>query len=348
MGNLDVSSINNYLIHTLYSKDNLNSRLSVGFRGNPNVGTVVLQEMLEGASWFNFLQTQIGKDDRVFIISSIFGGTGASGYPLLERKIRSSKENEILSKVLMGAVTVLPYYGLSDPKKSNSKIDSSNFKTKAKAALSYYETTVKSDLLYYVGETEMKTIHDNNEQKQEDTTNFVELVAATALFHFLQQPRPQQTQYYTRAIEENVDNLDLSTAGSGYAPMVKNMADMYVLKSLLEILTKENKFPLKKTRGFDDSFYKGSLSQIREFLEEYGQWYTELSQKKRKFTPIEKNIIPTNMSNIIKNSVELGAPNDSYYLLEMIKESKNETPNKVRNFMEYAYKAINHYTQKIK
>lgn len=94
MGNLDVSSINNYLIHTLYSKDNLNSRLSVGFRGNPNVGTVVLQEMLEGASWFNFLKTQIGKDDRVFIISSIFGGTGASGYPLLERKIRSSKENE--------------------------------------------------------------------------------------------------------------------------------------------------------------------------------------------------------------------------------------------------------------
>ena len=344
MGNLDVSSINNYLIHTLYSKDNLNSR----FRGNPNVGTVVLQEMLEGASWFNFLKTQIGKDDRVFIISSIFGGTGASGYPLLERKIRSSKENEILSKVLMGAVTVLPYYGLSDPKKSNSKIDSSNFKTKAKAALSYYETTVKSDLLYYVGETEMKTIHDNNEQKQEDTTNFVELIAATALFHFLQQPRPQQTQYLTRAIEENVDNLDLSTAGSGYAPMVKNMADMYILKSLLEILTRENKFPLKKTRGFDESFYKGSLSQIREFLEEYGQWYAELSQKKRKFAPIEKDIIPTNMSNIIKNSVELGAPNDSYYLLEMIKESKNETPNKVRNFMEYAYKAINHYTQKIK
>lgn len=194
----------------------------------------------------------------------------------------------------------------------------------------------------------MKTIHENNEQKQEDTTNFVELVAATALFHFLQQPRPQQTQYLTRAIEENVDDLDLSTAGSGYAPMVKNMADMYILKSLLEILTKEKKFPLKKTRGFDDSFYKGSLSQIREFLEEYGQWYAELSQKKRKFAPIEKDIIPTNMSNIIKNSVELGAPNDSYFLLEMIKESKNETPNKVRNFMEYAYKAINHYTQKIK
>ena len=248
----------------------------------------------------------------------------------------------------MGAVTVLPYYGLSDPKQSNSKIDSSNFKTKAKAALTYYETTVKSDLLYYVGETELKTIHDNNEQKQEDTANFVELVAATALFDFLQRPRPQQTQYLTRAIEENVDNLDLGTAGSGYAPMVKCMADMCILKKLVEILIKEDKFPLKKTRGFDESFYKGSLSQIREFLEEYGQWYAELSLKKRKFAPVEKEIIPENMANIIKNSVELEAPNDSYYLLEMIKASKVKTSNKVRNFMEYAYKAIDRYTQKIK
>ena len=153
IGNLNATSINNYLIRTLYSTDNLNSKLSVGFRGNPNIGTVVLQEMFEGASWFDSLKRQCGAEDRVFIISSIFGGTGASGYPLLERKIRSTKDSATLSDVFMGAVTVLPYYGLKDPKKNNSKIDSGNFFTKAKAALTYYENTVKSDLLYYVGET---------------------------------------------------------------------------------------------------------------------------------------------------------------------------------------------------
>lgn len=71
VGNLDTKSINNFLIQTLYSKENLNNHLSVGFRGNPNVGTVVLQEMLEGASWYNAFKTHCGEEDRVFIISSI-------------------------------------------------------------------------------------------------------------------------------------------------------------------------------------------------------------------------------------------------------------------------------------
>lgn len=101
----------------------------------------------------------------------------------------------------MGAVTVLPYYGLTDPKKNKSKIDSANFMTKAKAALTYYERTVKSDLLYYVGETTLQAFHENNEKTQPDEANFTELVAATALFDFLQRSRPQQRQYLTRAIE---------------------------------------------------------------------------------------------------------------------------------------------------
>lgn len=348
LGNLSTSSINNYLIKTLYSEENLNNKLSVGFRGNPNVGTVVLQEMLEGASWFNTFKTQCGKDDSVFIISSIFGGTGASGYPLLERKIRSTKDSDIVSKVFMGAVTVLPYYGLSDPKKSNSKIDSANFMTKAKAALAYYENTVKSDLLYYVGETELKTVHENNEQKQEDTANFTELVAATALFDFLQRDKPKQTQYLTRAIQEDTDVLDLSTAGTGYASLVKCMADFSIFKKLVEVLKNEKYFPLKKDRGFNDNFYQGSLAKINDFLEEYGQWYAELTQKKRAFAPIAE-INPSMMQTIVKNSIPLDAKDDSYYLLQMIKEAhKKSSSNGVRDFVEYAYKAIDYYTKNIK
>lgn len=348
LGNLSTSSINNYLVKTLYSADNLNNKLSVGFRGNPNVGTVVLQNMLEGASWFNTFKSQCDKDDRVFIISSIFGGTGASGYPLLERKIRSTVESEVVSKVFMGAVTVLPYYGLNDPKKSNSKIDSANFMTKAKAALAYYENTVKSDLLYYVGETELKAMHENNEQKQEDTANFTELVAATALFDFLQRDKPKQTQYLTRAIQENTDVLDLSTAGTGYTSLVKCMADFTIFKKLIEVLKNEDHYPLKKDRGFDDNFYQGSLAKITDFLEEYGQWCTELAQKKRAFAPIVE-INPAKMQGIIKNGIELDAKDDSYYLLQMIKESHKKQPtNSLRDFVEYAYKAINYYTQKIK
>lgn len=93
LANLAANDINNYLIETMFSTKNLDNPLSVGFKGNPNVGTVVLGDMIEHADWFNAFKLHCEKDDRVFIISSIFGGTGASGYPLLEKKIRLA-ENE--------------------------------------------------------------------------------------------------------------------------------------------------------------------------------------------------------------------------------------------------------------
>ena len=46
------NDVNKYLIQTLYSQKNLDNKLSVGFKGNPNVGTVVLGDMIEGANWF--------------------------------------------------------------------------------------------------------------------------------------------------------------------------------------------------------------------------------------------------------------------------------------------------------
>ena len=346
VGNLRATSINNYLIQTLYSTENLNSKLSVGFRGNPNVGTVVLQEMLTGASWSDGLKSHCGPEDRVFIISSIFGGTGASGYPLLERKIRSTMDSDNLRDVFMGAVTVLPYYGLTDPKKNNSQIDSGNFMTKAKAALTYYENTVKSDLLYYVGETTLQVYHENNENTQPDDANFVELVAATALFDFLQRSKPKERQYLTRAIENDVSPLSLSSAGKGYATLVKCLADFRILKMLLDVLPKEKYFPLRVRRGFNDEFYNGDLSKVNIFANNFEQWYGELSSTKRAFAPISE-IKPSQMSDIIKESIELKAKDDSYYLLEMIKNSKIDSGNKVKNFLDYAHIAIDTYTKTI-
>ena len=52
VSNLGTRDINNYLVETLFSTKNLNNPLSVGFKGNPNVGTVVLGDMIEGADWF--------------------------------------------------------------------------------------------------------------------------------------------------------------------------------------------------------------------------------------------------------------------------------------------------------
>ena len=350
LANLGADDLNNYLVETMFSTKNLDNPLSVGFKGNPNVGTVVLGEMIEGADWFRAFKQHCEKNDRVFIISSIFGGTGASGYPLLEKKIRLAENEPAVKNALMGAVTVLPYYGLKDPATTGSDIDSANFYTKTKAALAYYEGTVKSDYLYYVGEKSLKQIYDNDEKKQDDKANFIELVAASALFDFLKRGKPDNQQYLSRAIESDLESLDLVSLGNGYKDIVKSVADYMLLRNLVNTLPSEKYFPLIKNRGLDGEFYKDSAFQaLKRFTEIYYKWYTELAQNKRAFAPLHYDN-PKQMGGWIK-SIELDAKDDSYYLLKMIQASNQdnskEHSNKFRFFLKFAYDAINNYTSKI-
>lgn len=350
LANLGSDDLNNYLVETMFSTKNLDNPLSVGFKGNPNVGTVVLGEMIEGADWFRAFKQHCEKNDRVFIISSIFGGTGASGYPLLEKKIRLAENEPAVKNALMGAVTVLPYYGLKDPATTGSDIDSANFYTKTKAALAYYEGTVKSDYLYYVGEKSLKQVYDNDEKKQDDKANFIELVAASALFDFLKRGKPNNQQYLSRAIESDLESLDLVSLGNGYKDIVKSVADYMLLRNLVNTLPSEKYFPLIKNRGLDGKFYKDSAFQaLKRFTGIYYKWYTELAQNKRAFAPLHYDN-PKQMGGWIK-SIELDAKDDSYYLLKMIQASNQdhskEHSNKFRFFLKFAYDAINNYTSKI-
>lgn len=351
IGKLANNDVNKYLIQTLYSQANLNNSLSVGFKGNPNVGTVVLNEMIKGADWYDAFLRHCQKEDRVFIISSIFGGTGASGYPLLEKKIRENKSHPNVTEALMGAVTVLPYYSLDDPTTSGSDIDSSNFYTKTKAALSYYENNVKSDYLYYVGEQSLKANYKNNEKEQKDKAHFVELVAATALFDFLCRTRPDRPQAMTRAIRENSDALDLSSLGDGYKDVVKSVTDMMVFNLLLEIIAEEKQFPLSKTRGINADLYQDqSFISLQAFVKQYRNWYTELSENSRGFSPLTKIQKAQKLSNIVKG-VTLKAKDESYYLLKMIeagnRHNKIEHENTLRYLLDFAYTGINNYTKTI-
>lgn len=349
MSKLAADDINNMLVETLFSTKNLDNKLSVGFKGNPNVGTVVLGDWMTRSDWFKSFNG-FEKDDRIFIISSIFGGTGASGFPLLEQKVRNASGNPTVKNAVMGAVTVLPYYSLTDPAGSHSDIDSANFITKAKAALSYYEDKLESDYIYYIGESRLRNGYENDEKKQQDKSNFIELVAATALFHFLRQSKPEKHQYLRRAIADDKDSLDLQSLGDGYKPVVKSVADFMLLCKLTDTLPKEGYFPLKKNRGFDKNFYESEPYQRLQHLTDlFNNWYSELSKNDRAFAPLNLSW-PKNTEGWVKGN-SLDAEDDSYYLLEMIKTSnkynKDQHGNKLRYLLQFAYTAIDHYTKKI-
>lgn len=355
VGSINSEDVNKYLVQTMFSQANLDNDLSVGFKGSPNVGTVVLGEMIKGADWFQAFCNACQSGDRIFIISSIFGGTGASGYPLLEKKVRNSTDHPNVKDAMMGAVSVLPYFSLEDPSTTDSDIDSANFLTKTKSALAYYENSVKSDYLYYVGEQGMKTTYANDEKKQEDKAHFVELVAATALFDFLSKTdKPDKPQALSRAIKEDVDSLSVSSLGDAYNDVVKAVADMMLLSRLVYFLPNESQFPLSKDRGFDSDFYVDkSFVSLRNFLRRFSEWYQELAENKRGFAPLtiaDPNVRNAKISNWIQD-FSLDAKDESYYLLDMIRASNRDKDDthtiKFRRFLDYAYQAIDKYTSKI-
>ena len=76
-----------------------------------------------------------------FIVSSIFGGTGASGFPLLLKNLRHIDPNlhipsaQAIMDSKIGAISVLPYFGLTPGKKTDP--DSDTFMAKTKSALAY-------------------------------------------------------------------------------------------------------------------------------------------------------------------------------------------------------------------
>lgn len=175
------------LLHLLYSNENLDTLMKGGFFGQPNIGSVVYDRLFDEGMINSLIPSpnDIGENDRIVFIGSIFGGTGAAGLPVLVRKIR--KRLGINDKAIIGAVSLLPYFNV----KQGSKIDSNKFNSKTLAALEYYKNIFcdKLNVIHYVGDYLKPTYdyHDSGSEQnyESNPANFVEFIAATAVVDFV-------------------------------------------------------------------------------------------------------------------------------------------------------------------
>ena len=183
-----MSKENQALMKMLFSNANLSSDMNVGFKGNPNIGSVVLNQFTQSTVFKSF-ETNFVQGDRVFIVSSIFGGTGASGFPLLLKTLRTSS-NSALSEAPIGAVSLLPYFNLKVNEESSIKADS--FITKTKAALNYYEKNVTGNNtlndMYYLGDDFSSEGYENCDGGggQQNKAHIIELLAALSIISAIQ------------------------------------------------------------------------------------------------------------------------------------------------------------------
>lgn len=132
---------NQALCSMMFSKDQLDTKMDIGFVGSPNIGSVALNQFKDSEEFKQFSNV-FQKNDRIFVVSSIFGGTGAAGYPIIVKNIRNAGNNIQINNrgdlrdARIGALTVLPYFNIQQDE--NSPISRADFISKTKSALFYY------------------------------------------------------------------------------------------------------------------------------------------------------------------------------------------------------------------
>ena len=297
-----MSRENQAMMEMLFSERNLQSSMDEGFKGNPNVGSVVLNQ-ISGSGEFINLANSFQAGDKIFIISSIFGGTGAAGFPLLLKTLRTNKDipnYSAINKATIGAVTVLPYFRVKQD--NTSEIDSSTFISKAKSALAYYERNIINnadiDALYYLGDNQ-NNAYDNHQGKsdQQNDAHFIELLAASAIVDFTKRGIVARTD--PNFIPGTTLNMEYGAKQAGAALTLDsffNRTKEVIFKPMTQLLLMANAFSqhfsyiksselnANKRLGISEDFYNSTfVDNVKEFLEAYQSWLREMKGNVRSF-----------------------------------------------------------------
>ncbi|MCD7977454.1 MAG: hypothetical protein LUG51_09935 [Tannerellaceae bacterium] len=309
---------NKALINILFSEDNLNSDMEVGFKGNPNIGSVVLNQLSESQGFIDFADS-FREGDRIFIISSIFGGTGAAGFPLLLKNLRNNDESvtnwAILRNAPIAAITVLPYFGVKTDEES--KIEKATFISKTRAALSYYLNSVNNSLnyLYYIGDHVIND-YDNHEGSavQRNDAHFVEVAGALAIVDFAQQHqdlfnnedgKTTESSYKEYGIINDSVTITFSDLGSISQSLLRQPLTQYLLfcKYLdLQINESLDQPWATGTTKIDKTFMSHPFYNryITGFNKLFKEWLSELSTNHRAFAPFNLDVNQHNLFEIVK------------------------------------------------
>jgi len=286
-----MSRANKAMCRMLFSEKNLTSQMDVGFKGNPNIGSVVLNQIVNSDDFMAFANSY-EQGDRIFIISSIFGGTGASGFPLLLKTLRTGNNfpnNDIINKSEIGAITILPYFKLKVD--DESEIDSSTFISKTKSALAYYENNISKNgqinALYYLAD-DITNTYDNHEggTSQRNDAHLIEFLAASAIVDFSNKVHPVIThkELGLRDISGSVTFNSLHEELSHWLclPLTQLTLMANCFKNQYDYVT-STKLQANNKSGFvEHGLYNNQFfSYFKKMTENYREWLKEMKDNKR-------------------------------------------------------------------
>lgn len=288
---IDLPSMNKSsqaMMRMLFSEKNLGSSMNVGFKGNPNIGSIVLNQIVDSNDFQDFANN-FESGDKIFIISSIFGGTGASGFPLLLKTLRTGTNfpnNDLINHAEIGAITILPYFKLKND--DESEIDSSTFISKTKSALAYYENNISKnksiDALYFLADNVTNT-YENHEggSAQQNDAHLVEFLAATAIVDFSNKPHAN-----TSNKELGLKELTNSVTFDSFYENQKRLLFAPLTEFMMMTNCLNHKFDYYSSKDFNannDNFnglYGSSfMTELQNLTGLFIEWLDEMKRNKR-------------------------------------------------------------------
>lgn len=288
-------------------QDALTMDLNVGFKGVPSIGNVVLQQTLDGEAFHRFV-SKFADGDRVFLIGSIFGGTGAAGLPLIAKAIRNADEagqnranGQALANAPIGALLIKPYFKVNSGSEDVA-IKSDSFILKTKAALKYYAQNAEDISATYYLADDSATSYEYCEggQKQNNHPHIVEFAGALSLFEFLKEDEAN-FEGESRGFEFG---LNAPATASNFT--IKSFDDVsrkalersfipfyylrYLVKHEWEALRKKEAAEYFKEGGFAKQILQSDFAErLTKFMAAFDEWTDGLGKSSPTFTPFVPN-----------------------------------------------------------
>lgn len=357
-----LDTANQALCSMMFSTDQLNTKMDIGFVGSPNIGSVALNQFKDSEEFRQFSNV-FQKNDRIFIVSSIFGGTGAAGYPIIVKNIRNAANNVGINNrgdlrdARIGALTVLPYFNVQQDE--NSPISRADFISKTKSALFYYHDNLtglrqggvdlplsKVNACYYLGDEVPSNPYYNDPggNGQRNDAHVVEYVGALSILDFLAIPDDQLVTeggnarnpiYKEYGLANDKLTLSLKDFGLSTRALINRpLAKFYLAYQYLTYQFKQD-----VGRGYTQD--KPEISQsflattffttlTNDFFVSYRQWLKELAGNQRSFKPF--NLVSQAMADAItdvapRKSFFSGEINYKTLLSELNKDSQAAQKN---------------------
>ena len=309
------------LFEVLYSEKERTTRLHEGFRGHPSIGAAVMAQTVLGGNepWKTF-QAKVANDPdaKIFLAGSIFGGTGASGFPTIAKLIKDALDGKPIT-VQIGGALILPYFTFNDTNDDKQlRAKAEHFLMNTQAALEYYQRSDKDlvyDAIYLIGDDSQVQLKNFSlgGKAQQNAQHFIELYATLAAIHFFGNDGTADgvTQYFRldRAIKP-LNWADLPD-GDGGVKIQSKLRQLYhfsvvyldIYKPLLDHIgmgqVGGNEAPwyidfFKQNQpnriSLNDTKTQGSLNAVKDYCEDFLVWFANVQHSKDnngKFNPID-------------------------------------------------------------